>query len=129
MKHTDLAVDYFERHSTSNECHITSDGRVFHTSGNAISFANAHDLQDQTIESYKREQILTDAEYSTGDNTPVGPTEEEISAKTEELKTFDIDSAEYPALKAFIKFFDIKTDDQKAPTLKVALTEFKNNLA
>lgn len=125
MKHTDLAKDYFERHSISNECHITSDGRVFHTSGHAISFAQEHDLQDQTIETYTRALVET-SEVTT---EKVGPTEEEITAKTEELKNLDIDAAEYPVLKTFIKFFDIKSDDQKAGTLKAALTEFKNNLA
>ena len=129
MKYTDKAQDYFERHSVSQECHITSDERVFHTYGHALSFAMEADLQDRTIESYKRDQVLTVAENTTVDNTPVGPTEEEIAAKTEELKNFDIDAAEYPAVKAFIKFFDIKADDQKAATLKAALTEYKNNLA
>ncbi|OWK99265.1 hypothetical protein AP75_01905 [Kaistella haifensis DSM 19056] len=126
MKHTDLAQDYFERHSRSNECHITSDGRVFHTSGHAISFAQENNLQDQTIESYTRDQA---EKIATVPVEPVGPTEEEIIAKTEELKNLDIDAAEYPVLKTFIKFFDIKCEDQKAATLKTALTEYKNNLA
>lgn len=129
MKHTDLAKDYFERHSISNECHITSDGRVFHALGHAISFAQEHDLQDQTIESYTRAQVETTETLATVAKEPVGPTEEEITAKTEELKNLDIDAAEYPAIKTFIKFFDITTDDQKAATLKTALTEYKNNLA
>ena len=64
MKHTDLAQDYFERHSQSDECFITSDGRVFHTYGHATSFAQEHQLQDQTIESYKRNQISDAVENS-----------------------------------------------------------------
>lgn len=129
MKHTDLAQDYFERHSRSNECHITSDGRVFHTHGYAISFAQENNLQDQKIESYTRDQVETTEGIATVITDPVGPTEEEIIAKTEELKNLDIEAAEYPVLKTFIKFFDIKCDDQKAATLKAALTEYKNNLA
>lgn len=59
MKHTDLAKDYFERHSLSNECHISSDGRVFHTFGHATSFVQENDLQDKHIESYKRKDVAT----------------------------------------------------------------------
>ncbi|MBU4536983.1 MAG: hypothetical protein L6264_07325 [Weeksellaceae bacterium] len=69
MKHTDLAQDYFERHSRSNECHITSDGRVFHTSGHAISFAQENNLQDQKIESYTRDQVETNTENDSVENS------------------------------------------------------------
>lgn len=54
MQHKNLAADYFERHTQSVECHITSDGRVFHQLGNAMSFAQEHNLQPQTIETYNR---------------------------------------------------------------------------
>ena len=170
MKHTDLAVDYFERHSTSQECHITSDGRVFHTSGNAISFANEHGLQDTTIESYTREQVAIVAENemeeqdsfkkrneireklvsnytqifgeAPADNLEIEEIEK-IIAKDYEKKVkenddkiilekfqgFDIETGDYQEVKAFIKHFNIETTDQKADTLKTALTEFKNNLA
>ncbi|TDX86181.1 hypothetical protein [Epilithonimonas xixisoli] len=149
MKYKNLAVDYFERHSTSQECHITSDGRVFHTNGHAISFASEHNLQDQTIESYKREQVATVAENATvenfedvenseekqdGNDTDVETNEdagenEVVDSKIEELKSFDIETGDYQDVKSFIKHFNIETADQKADTLKTALTEFKNNLA
>lgn len=143
MKYTDLAVDYFERHFTSQECHITSDGRVFHTNGHAISFASEHNLQDQTIESYKREQVATVAENATVENfedvenfndTDVETNEdaednEVVDSKIEELKNFDIATGDYQDVKSFIKHFEIETADQKAETLKTALTEYKNNLA
>lgn len=173
MKHTDLAVDYFERHSTSQECHITSDGRVFHTSGHAISFASEHNLQDTTIESYTREQVekneelpftaeidTTDVENSLdvikevlqksdGNDTDVETKEdadledEKIEEETDlsgfetpagqiALDVFlannDVEKIEYKDLKALVKHFNIETADQKADTLKTALTEFKNNL-
>lgn len=57
MKYTELAQDYFERHSTSDECHISSDGRVFHTFGYATSYVQEHDLKSQEIESYKRSDV------------------------------------------------------------------------
>jgi hypothetical protein len=49
------AADYFSRHKASNECHITSDERVFHTRGTADSFASG--LKENTVTSYTREQI------------------------------------------------------------------------
>jgi hypothetical protein len=48
----ELAADYFARHS-NDECHITSDGRVFHTKGSADSFANG--LKDNTVVSFTRD--------------------------------------------------------------------------
>lgn len=55
-----LAVDYFTRHQTSDECHITSDQRVFHTKGAADSFANS--LEDKTVVSYTRNEALSNIE-------------------------------------------------------------------
>lgn len=184
MKHTDLAQDYFERHSVSNECHITSDGRVFHTGGHAISFAQEHDLQDQTIESYTRAQLEVKSEYATvenfdenelnfkatidtsnlnvqldelgkndvsdinvGDiqNDDVENQENNEPTKENDLSGFDspagqialdvflnqneVEDMKYSDLKALVKHFNIETADQKADTLKTALTEYKNNLA
>ena len=48
----DKAADYFARHKESPECHITSDGRVFHSIGTATGFANG--LKDNAVTSYKR---------------------------------------------------------------------------
>ena len=53
------AVDYFDRHPSSNECHITSDGRVFHTIGSAQGFAQA--LPDNKVESFTRETPQVEA--------------------------------------------------------------------
>ena len=51
----DKAADYFARHKESNECHITSDGRVFHSIGSASGFANT--LKDNKVISYTRESF------------------------------------------------------------------------
>jgi hypothetical protein len=136
MKHIDLAKDYFERHSTSNECHITSDKRVFHTSGYAISFSQEHDLQDQTIESYTRAQVEQKEELIF---TAEIDTEDDLENSFDSLATqialdvflanSDVEKIEYKDLKALVKHFEIETADQKADTLKIALTEYKNNLA
>lgn len=53
-KHKLKAIDYFKRHH-SKECFITSDGRVFHNSGAARSFATS--LKDDSIEYYTRAEV------------------------------------------------------------------------
>jgi hypothetical protein len=145
MKHIDLAKDYFERHSTSNECHITSDKRVFHTSGYAISFSQEHDLQDQTIESYTRAQVEQKEELTFTAEIDSEIEEEEKPKEETDLSGFaspagqialdvflannDVEKIEYKDLKALVKHLEIETADQKADTLKLALIEYKNNLA
>lgn len=53
-----LAKDYFERHKSSKECYITSDGRVFHSAGAAESFAGS--LKDQSVEKFTPDQVSDD---------------------------------------------------------------------
>jgi hypothetical protein len=53
-----LAVDYFERHSDSQECHIASNGLVFHTASFAQSYVNGANLEDETIKPFKRKETL-----------------------------------------------------------------------
>lgn len=76
----DKAVDYFDRHQSSNECHITSDGRVFHTLGSAQSFAAG--LKNNEVTSYKRAEFETViSEDSQDDNLEV---DKEARFKTRE---------------------------------------------
>lgn len=169
MKHLEKAQDYFERHSVSEECHITSDGRVFHTLGHALSFAQENQLEDQEIESYKREDLYSvvyddfdnyeietepieqdledihiESETAENQETTEAPAEEiveEASQVSEEvseevvekdeheaLNAMDVATAEYNDVKALVKHYGIKTEDQKAETLRAALQEFKSNL-
>lgn len=192
MKHTELANDYFERHTLSKECHITSDGRVFHTIGHAMSFAQEHNLEPQTIESYIKNdddeldfqerfapEVTENVELSESAETDIEEIEEieeiedsdlnsqesedqqidtNIASETEEyqktteetssdekldkvfetpageialevfLKNSDVDVLKYDDLKKLAKHFNLQTVDQKADTLKTALTEFKNSL-
>ncbi len=121
-KHKELASDYFDRHPSSNECHITADGRVFHTKGSAQGFART--LDDQDIESYfrtvlEKEKSLEDAMVIHSDNR---------EEKIKELEELELVKENYPQLKALAKYFDIKPADQKADTLIAALTEFKTTL-
>ena len=114
------AVDYFDRHKESQECHITSDGRVFHTSGSAQGFA--HGLKDKKITTYKRSDlevkniVVTDATLEsgaegTGEGTGAdggdtsgangGDTgKSDVDPNIEALKAFDSATAKYDDAKA-----------------------------
>lgn len=118
-KYIEKAKDYFNRHPTSQECHITSDGRVFHTTGAAQGFAGT--LNDETIETYKRTILNKSVESS------VDP-EAEKQNKLTELLALELVSSNYQEMKALVKYFDLKPIDQKAETLIATLTEFKNTL-
>jgi hypothetical protein len=112
----ELATDYFDRHQVSNECHITSDDRVFHTKGSAESFAST--LSNKEIVSFTRNSIKKS-----------NPVDEVLhSAKVKELHETDLVKENYQALKDFVKFFKIEVPDQKSETLITALTDFKLKL-
>ncbi|PXY44522.1 hypothetical protein [Flavobacterium hydrophilum] len=67
------AVDYFDRHPSSNECHITSDNRVFHTKGTADGHAGG--LKDNEVISHYRSDFelmnkkVIDPVIETGETT------------------------------------------------------------
>jgi hypothetical protein len=67
----ELAADYFSRHLSSNECHITSDGRVFHSKGTADGFANG--LKDNAVAFYTRAQIEAPAVDELEEEEDVNP--------------------------------------------------------
>ena len=108
----ELAADYFSRHGSSNECHITSDGRVFHAKGAADSFANG--LKDKTVESFTR-----DGKKEDDDDKDAG-----LKA-IETLKTFEASTAKYPELKALVKALGLEVENQKEATLVAALEAHK----
>lgn len=116
-KYTENAKDYFDRHPQNDECHITSDGRVFHTLGAAQGFAGT--LDDQTIESFKRSVLEKESKTDdAGDK----------DAKLKELSELELVKENYNQIKGLVKFFDLKPADQKAETLISALTDYKNSL-
>jgi len=119
-KYTENAQDYFDRHPQNDECHITSDGRVFHTLGSAQGFAGT--LEDQTIESYKRAVLEKENKSPDGDDTA------DKEAKLAELAELELVKENYIPIKALVKYFDLKPADQKAETLIAALTDYKNSL-
>ena len=120
-KFTEKAQDYFDRHPTSDECHITSDGRVFHNIGAAQGMAGT--LDDQNIESYSRKVLEKEKAESVTDTSIVDAAMMEAF-----LNVHDVDKMKYDDLKRLCKFFEIKTEDQKADTLIAALTEYKSTL-
>ena len=111
----ELAADYFARH-TSDECFITSDGRVFHTKGTADGHANL--LKDNAVVQFTREVKL---EKEKGEDTSGADKVKAI----ETLKTFDATTAKYPELKALVKALGLEVENQKEATLVAALEAHK----
>ncbi len=115
----ELAADYFARHESSNECHITSDGRVFHTKGSADSFANG--LKDTTVASFTRDGKTTDDEAQTDE----GSKDDDKIAAIEALKTFDAETATYAEIKELAKAFSLESVSQKKEDLLAAIEAHK----
>ena len=124
-KFTENAQDYFDRHPSSDECHITSDGRVFHNKGGALGFAGT--LDNQEIESYSR-KVLEKEKSLQSDIENTGESDISHEAKLKELETLELTTANYNEMKILVKFFDVKVDNQKAETLITALTEYKKTI-
>jgi hypothetical protein len=101
MHKKELAADYFERHQISNECHITSDNRVFHTSGTAEGFATT--LKDSKVVSFTRSEV------EKGDESRV--------LTLEDFDGFDATVANYPEAKELVKKLGLKPISQKLPDL------------
>ena len=147
------AVDYFDRHPSSNECHITSDERVFHSAGTAQGFAES--LKDNKVTSYKRADFeavnisVVDAEELTGFededededlflgdiDTSDAPVIEVPNIETpvvdlniEALKAFDSETASYEEGKALVKALALETPSNTKVDIFAALEVAKTNL-
>lgn len=120
-KHTEKALDYFNRHQ-NNECFITSDGRVFHNSGSARSFATT--LENDEVEHYTRkevEQINAQGidELSQGHST---------DDKEAELLALELIPKNYQKMLSLVKHFGLTPEGNKAENLIAVLTEYKSKL-
>lgn len=115
----DKAADYFSRHQSSNECHITSDERVFHTLGSAQSFAAG--LKDTKVASYTRAEV----EAPVVDDLKDESTDEVKVQALEALKNFDATTATYPEIKALYKDLGLDSPTQKQPDLLAAIEAYK----
>lgn len=113
----ELAADYFSRH-TSDECHITSDERVFHTKGAADSFAAA--LKDDKVTSYTRAEI-------EAENFEVVESDEDKPKEytAEDLKAFNAETADYATAKSLVKGLGLEAKSQKHPDLLEAIATAK----
>lgn len=112
----ELAADYFARHESSNECHITSDGRVFHTKGSADSFANG--LKDNTVASFTR-----DGKKEEKEDEASGTDAKVLSLK--DLETFNAETATYAEIKELAKAFSLESVSQKKEDLLAAIEAHK----
>lgn len=118
----DKAADYFGRHK-NDECHITSDGRVFHTIGSAQSFAAG--LKDATIESFKRAEF----EKKTSEDSQDDPSDEDTKVLAlETLKNFDSATAKYPEIKELVKMLGIEPASLKQPDLLAEIEAYKKTI-
>ena len=136
------AADYFARHKESQECHITSDGRVFHSKGTADSFANT--LNDNTVESFTRKQAeakeieVVDVEEVTGEGTDEGTgegtgegtdeTESDLLPLDKKLLDFDTETASYQEIVAFVKELKLAADSNKQVDLVAAIIAAQETL-
>lgn len=91
-----LAKDYFERH-TSDECFITSDGRVFHNSGAATGYASL--LKDNEVEKFHRTDFAkakAKAKDETGDSDDESSAESAAAKRAEAIEALKAFDAEKP---------------------------------
>lgn len=117
----ELAADYFSRHQ-SDECHIASDGRVFHTLGSAQSFASG--LKDNKVSSYARAEFETAKEETPGDKAPKAAPPKVDAPKVytlEDLKAFDAKTATWQEAKELVKGLAIETPSQSKIDLFAAI--------
>jgi hypothetical protein len=114
-KNKELAQDYFDRHQSSEECHITSDGRVFHNIGHAQSFAQA--LEDTDVESFKKAQFTKEA------------TAKEPKVFTaEDLKDFDPEKTSYDDAKELVTVLGLTPASNKKVDYFACLIEAKSKI-
>jgi hypothetical protein len=131
MSNKEKAADYFNRHD-GTECHITSDGRVFHSKGTADSFAVG--LADQKVESFKKEDFAKaekpkEEKPKVADAAKKGkvdfPTLELTPDNIKQILDFGLVKENYINLKALVAHLKIDAENQKAETLVKVLAEYK----
>ena len=130
-KKRELAVDYFQRHPLSQECHVTSDNRVFHTKGSADSFAGS--LKDNAVTPFKRTEVLQSpttapdqSGASSGTPDKVEKTAEELAI---ELGAFNRESADYDDAKALAFALKLQPASRKKDDIYAALEAEQKRIA
>ena len=95
----EIVKDYFDRHPASIECHVTSDGRVFHDIGSAQSFSSG--LTDQEVTSHKRGEEKVE-EIEVNDD-----------AQVITLADFDPETTDYKAALELFKSLELTAASNK----------------
>lgn len=110
-KNKELSQDYFDRHPSSDACHITSDGRVFHSVGTANGYATA--LEDNKVDSFTRDsKKVEDIEVE-------GATEEKALIT---LADFNAETTSYEQGKALFAELGLTAESNKKVAIFAALT-------
>lgn len=110
-KNKELSQDYFDRHPSSDSCHITSDGRVFHNAGAANGYATA--LKDNKVESFTRDGKKAeevDVKGATVENPVIA------------LADFNAETTTYEQGKALLAQLGLKAEGNKKAAVFAALT-------
>lgn len=110
-------VDYFDRHPSNNECHVTSDERIFHAKGTADGHANG--LKDNKVNSHYRSDFeiikINVEDEAPKDEAPKGEVITKTKIVVENGDASKADTAKATATKATTK----KGNAPKAKTPKV----------
>lgn len=112
------ALDYFDRHPNSIECHVSADGRVFHTLPAAQGYASG--LRNTAVASFKRAE-LEQQDASDALSLEVNLDESEVT-----LENFDPAHKDaYLHAKALVDQYDLKPETGKKQHLIAAIEAFK----
>lgn len=95
-----------------------SDGKYFYTENDAKNYAS--NLEDKTVKKLVRPATTDENAENTAS---------ELEAKLEELKTLELVKSNYNQMKSLVKYFDLKTEDQKAETYIKVLEEYKQQIS
>ena len=107
-----LALDYFTRYPESQECHITSEQRVFHTKPTA----QANQPENGEVVSFNRNEVI--AELKVTDASPEPGTTSALL-----LKDFDPEKTEYTEAKELLKSLGLKSASKSKEDIYAALLE------
>lgn len=115
--------DYFKRYPQSQECYVTSDGKLFHQSGPAQSYAGG--LKDNKVARHTSEdyvkQIETSAKVVKGNSEPEGG---EVT-----LENFDLTAQDaYAKGLELASNLGLELKDKKKATVLEAIAAAKADL-
>ena len=119
--------DYFTRYPHNDEVY-ENQGVLFHTRGAADSFGSAKDTLRHTRSKITAITEITQLNHNSVVQNSDNTVEVSKASAIQLLKTTDIETIEYSALKSIVKDLQLVTLNQKAETLRIALQEYKQKL-